>query len=271
VSTTIDFRTTETQPFILLPAFINGIGPFQFVLDTGAGVPIITEELAKTVALQNVEVKEALGAGGKKIGVSIGLAGSIIVGGSKVENAKVGIMETLPKCVGEGVIGYDFLKHFVVTIDYMHNTLTLAAPDELAGNDTFLSASMPLKLARPDRPIILVDVLVDGRNTYLFILDTGASQTVVSPALSQQMGVTSPQGDIILGAAGPVASSVGMLKSLRIGDSLLENVLVLVSDIFSPLNQAVGATMHGILGYNVLRRFKITIDYPNEKLQFQKE
>jgi predicted aspartyl protease len=270
MSTTIDIQTTETQPFILLPVFVNGKGPFSFVLDTGANAAIVTEDLAKTLALQNVEAKEAVGAGGKRTSVLVGQASSISVGAAKVENAKVGIMKTLPTCVGQGVVGYDFLKQYVVTIDYMQNKLTLTPSEEHNADDHMLHASMPLKLPRPDRPLILVDVLVNIQKTYQFALDTGASQTVVSPVLAEQMGMMSAPGDTLIGAAGAVTSSSGILKSLRIGDTSIEDVPVMISDIFSPLNQAVGTIIDGILGYNVLRRFSFMIDYPNGRLHFRR-
>jgi len=219
--------------------------------------------------LQNVEAKEAMGAGGRGISVRVGQARSISVGGSEVENAKVGIVKTLPKCIGQGVIGHDFLRKYVLTIDYRHNKLTFAEPEEYRGDDQFPHTSMPLRLARPDRPLILVDVLVNARKTYPFILDTGASQTVVSPLLAGQMGILSTREDAIIGAGGVVGSFAGRLKSLRIGDASLGGVPVIVSDIFSQLIQAVGTDMDGILGYNVLRRFKLIIDYPNARIQFQ--
>jgi predicted aspartyl protease len=268
MSTTIDIRTAETQPFILLPVVVNGKGPFQFVVDTGAGIPIVTEELAKTLALEHTEVKEALGTGGKKFEMLVGMAGSITVGEAKVANAKVGVMKTLPRCIGKGVIGYDFLRHFVVTIDYGRNTFTLLTPEEYKHNPALAGAFMPLRLARPDRPIILLDVRVDDRNTYQFILDTGASQTVVSPALAEQMSVESTGASTIIGASGAVTSSFGILRSLRIGSTSMENVPVAISDAFSPLSQAVATVVDGILGYNVLRAFRLTIDYPSGKLQF---
>jgi predicted aspartyl protease len=269
--TTIEIRTSEKQPFVILPVFINGEGPFDFVLDTGAGVSIVTDDLAGTLALHHVEAKDALGAGGSRISVRVRQASTIAVGGSVVENARVGIMKTLPKCIGQGIIGYDFLRHYVLTVDYGHHTLTLAAPEDSRGKDQSLPSSMPLKLARPDRPIILVDVLVNTRKAYQFILDTGASQTVVSPGLAQQMGMKDTRQDSLIGAGGDVTSSAGTLDSLRIGETSLEGVHVIAADVLSPLSQAVRVNIDGILGYNVLRKFKLIVDYPNELLWLDKQ
>ncbi len=263
----IDIRTSEGQPFILLPTFINSRGPFSFVLDTGAALSIVPEELAAGLAIRNIERKEALGAGGKRISISVGEATSMSVGGAEVQNARIGILETLPRCVGQGVIGYDFLRHYVVTIDYRNHTLSLEAPAEHAVDDQSARASMPLELARPDRPVILVRVVLNGDRTGQFILDTGASQSVISPDLAGRLGMKNMHTDTIIGAGGAVPSRAAALKSLRIGNSLLDEVAVIVADIFSPLNEAVGARIDGIIGYNVLAKFRLIIDYPGGRLR----
>ena len=198
----------------------------------------------------------------------LGQAGSISIGAATVENAKVGIMKTLPRCIGEGVVGYDFLRHYVLTIDHAQNKLTFALPEERKADDQMQYVSMPLKIPRVDRPLVLVDVVVDTQATYQFVLDTGASQTVVSPALAEREGVMSNEGGPLIGAAGAVTGSSGMLRSLRIGDTSIQNVRVMISDAFSPVTEAVGTTIDGILGYNVLRRFRIILNYPNGKIQF---
>ena len=35
------------QPLILLPVFVDGRGPYSFVLDTGAGPTLVSNELAE--------------------------------------------------------------------------------------------------------------------------------------------------------------------------------------------------------------------------------
>jgi len=269
--TVIDIRTLNSQPFIFLPVYIDGTGPYNFVLDTGAGISLITKDLAGNLQIKDARIKEALGAGSRRINVLVGQVGSISVGSSMVENINIGIMDALPQCIGQGIIGYDFLKHYVLTIDYPHDKLTLTAPEEEKNDGKLLQASLRFRFARPDRPVILVDVLVNARSTFQFVLDTGASQTIISPVIARQMGIKSTDVDAIVGAGGSFAAFAGTLDSLRVGDALLEKVEVVVSDIFSPLSLAAGTGMDGILGHNVLRNFTVIIDYPNERILLQKE
>ncbi len=196
---------------------------------------------------------------------------SISVGETKVEDLQVGIMKELPKCAGHGALGYNFLKEFILTIDYASNLLTFSSPQEKKSHDRSSQTYVPLRLAKPNRPIILVDVLVNALETYQFVLDTGASQTVVSPELAEQMPIKEIKADSIVGVGGPTRSLVGILKSLSVGQASLRNITVIVADIFSALSQAVGAKMDGILGFNFLNKFKLEIDYPNESLRFEEQ
>ena len=272
MSTTIRLQTSETQPFILLPAHVNGKGPFDFVLDTGASMSIMTEELASVIGIEGTEIKEGLGSAGRKIEVPLGKVDSISIGEIRVEDVRVGILKEYPKCVGShGALGYNFFKDFVLTIDYRRNLLTFTSPADKRHHGRLPRTNTPLRLARPDRPIPLVDVLINTRETYQFILDTGASQTIVSPELAQQMNITDTKPDLIIGAGGATKSSFGILKSLSIGKASLKNITVIVADIFSALGEAAEAKFDGILGFNFLSNFLLEIDYPNRNLRFKEQ
>jgi predicted aspartyl protease len=271
MSTTIRIQTTETQPFILLPTYVNGKGPFNFVLDTGAAMSILTKELAERIRVEGTEVKEALGAAGQKIEMPLGRVKSISIGEAKAEDVQVGITKEIPKCVGAlGALGYNFLKGFVLTVDYESNLLMLSSPSDETSQARSMQTDVPLRLAKPGRPILLVNVLINSQETYPFILDTGASQTIVSPELAQRMGIGGTSADSIIGVGGAIQSAVGLLMSLSIGEATLSNVPVIVADIFSSLSQAVGTKFDGVLGFNFLSKFKIEIDYPNGRLRLQK-
>lgn len=123
------FNIVQT-PFVVAPAIINDKGPFDFVIDTGAGTTMATEETAMYFVLQNIETKDAMGIGGTNLQVRLGHVETISVGEARVENAKVAVMKSLPKCVGQGVVGYDFLRRFVMTIDYPLKKFSLASSND---------------------------------------------------------------------------------------------------------------------------------------------
>src|SRR2546428_14042823 len=65
-SSRIKFRLAGgEQPLILLPGTVNGQGPFQFILDTGAGTSLLSPELAQKTGANIIGANEGRSAGGK--------------------------------------------------------------------------------------------------------------------------------------------------------------------------------------------------------------
>src|SRR5262249_23645317 len=130
---TVKFRLTGgAQPLILIPVRVNDRGPFEFILDTGAGTSLLSSELAKELEIKNLGSKEGEGGGGK-IAVSLAKVGSLAVGEMRFQNVDVAIVDLrqIGAAVGaklDGDIGYNFLKHFRLTIDYRDSTVRLENP-----------------------------------------------------------------------------------------------------------------------------------------------
>jgi hypothetical protein len=59
-------------------------------------------------------------------------------------------------------------------------------------------------------------------------------------------------------------ASLATLERVKVGNTELEGVSVAVSDFVEQLSRAVGTEIKGIVGYNFLKAFRLTIDYPQE-------
>jgi predicted aspartyl protease len=53
-----------------------------------------------------------------------------------------------------------------------------------------MSREVTFKLAGAHAPLILVPTFVNGQGPYDFVLDTGASATLLSPELAERLGLT---------------------------------------------------------------------------------
>lgn len=260
--------TDPSSPFIFLPTMINGRGPYKFVLDTGAGMTVLTDELAMKLGLTETGVRDAIGAPGIKLSVRLGVLDSLSVGDAGVNHLEVGFLAHLPKCTGDGALGYNFLKNYRVTIDYPRNLLSLSRPAVEPGQGADAEDVLELRLARHDRPLILVEAVVNGSGPYQFVLDTGASLTVISKELSRQISMpTKPSGNVS-GAGGGSPASSGMIRTLAVGKVTGNDVAVCTADIFPALSEAIGTRIDGILGYNFLRHYTISLDYPEGAIRF---
>ena len=270
-SSKVKFRLAGgTQPLILLPVRVNGQGPFDFILDTGAGTSLLSTELAKQLDVKILGSKEGHSAGGK-VSVSLGKVDSLTLGETKLEGVEVGVVDLahIGRAVGaklDGDLGYNFLKHFRVTIDYRDFELRLEDPRRVESFARGAQTEVAIRLAAPAKPLILVDVHANGRGPFQFAIDTGTSTTAITPDLARELRLeTSPVGAGTTGGA-PVDFSAGSLQSFQLGGAKVDNVAVVVADFFNMLSAAVGAKLDGIVGYNFLRNYKVVIDYPGETL-----
>lgn len=274
--TRVNFRLAGgAQPLILVPASVNGDGPHEFILDTGAGISLLTPEIAKRVGATIKETTEGMGAGGK-VSISLGVVESMAIGQANASNVQVAITSELQRIgavIGaevDGNIGYSYLKNFRLTLDYQEHTLQLTdAEREPNGNGQFAHSEIRFKLAHPSKPLVLIPVLLNDEGPYIFALDTGASTTVVSSEVARVLAIESTGIPQITGAGGALQGSRGVARSLAVGNARLENLAIVTADFLTMLSQVVKTKLDGIIGYNFLKEFKVTIDYPNETLRLE--
>ena len=258
------------QPLILLPVHVNNHGPFEFILDTGAGTSLLSSELAKQLAVKIIGSKEGQSAGGK-VAVSLAKVDSLAVGETKLGEVDVGVVDLthIGRTVGakiDGDLGYNFLKHFRVTINYRDCELRLDDPKRVETLARGAQTEISIRLANPAKPLLLVDVHANGRGPFQFAIDTGTSTTAITPELAKQLDVTtSPVGAGTTGGAA-VDFHAGLLQSFQLGGAKIDNMAIVVADFFTMLSAAVGAKLDGIVGYNFRRNYNVVIDYPGETL-----
>lgn len=271
-SAKVNFRLAGgAQPLILLPVKVNDRGPFDFILDTAAGTSLLSSELAKELAVKILGSKEGQGAGGK-ISVSMAKADSIAIGEMQRDDIDVAIVDlrSIGAAVGaqiDGDIGYNFLKHFRITIDYRDSTIRLDDPKRIESLAYGAKTEAPIRLANPAKPLILVDVHLNGRGPFQFAIDTGTSTSAIMPELAKELSLATSEIPPITAGGGQIQASAATLNAFQLGGAKIDNMAVVVSDFFSMLSAAVGAKLDGIVGYNFLRNYKVVIDYPGENLQ----
>jgi hypothetical protein len=110
---------------------------------------------------------------------------------------------------------------------------------------------------------VLVPVMVNGTGPYLFLLDTGATSTMLSPTLATRLRL-SPAGSAVQETAtyaGPVAL---VRASLAVGRVACRDVEV----IATPLDavQELDRRIAGVLGQDVLRSTNWWLDYQGRVL-----
>jgi hypothetical protein len=185
----VHFRLAGGQnPLILVPVQVNSRGPYQFILDTGASHCLVSQELSATLGVQPEEEQDATGAGGR-VKLALGHVSSLTVGSVRRENVRVAITDQLGLISAairthvDGGLGFGFLKDFVVTIDYRERVLRLTPPADGHIEDAPGGGLIPLRLASPSKPLVLVPVVVNDQGRFNSRLILGPPERWFLPSL----------------------------------------------------------------------------------------
>ena len=127
-------------------------------------------------------------------------------------------------------------------------------PDTLIAQIRAGAARSELRATSVELPLVgtatlpLVEVMVNGRGPYRFLIDLGSNVVAVNNAVAVEAGgnvlVDRPRGDII------------RFDSVSLGSLILESVVAAGYDSLD---------VDGVLGYNVLQYQSFVLDYPNQR------
>jgi predicted aspartyl protease len=99
-----------------------------------------------------------------------------------------------------------------------------------------------------------------------FLLDTGASPTVLDPRLARKLHLEQfPASISVLG--GSVQAEAAIVPSLNFGPMQRDNVSVLIEDL-SFLQKALPVRVDGVIGLDVLGQSAFVIDYASREIHF---
>ena len=282
--TVVPVELANSRPVIKVR--VNGEKtPLRFVLDTGSGMCVISNDAAQRLGVRAVArggMARAVGGGGR-FEIIYGFLSSLQLGEARVENVPVYIRQFHNKQEPvDGYVGLAVLAKYLASVDYGRRELMLARGDEARALQAAQAvrpeaAAAPAEgLPRPaffELPIRATSsgfwssaVKIDGVDAPLnFIVDTGASISVVAAELfeREEMSRFEQKSRLrIYGAAG-VTEDVPLLllPQINIGGAYNHaNLPAAVLDM-APINETAGFEQAGIIGGNVLRHFRVTFDF----------
>ena len=262
----VPMRVLANAPYI--DARINDHGPFTFGLDTGSMNSPLARELAETMGFDSRPTVRT----GQPTVFTVG--SSTTLSTVKASFTSFANLWALPGTRIYGDIGQNALKDFVVEFDYAGGIFTVYDPKrfEYHGGGTVLPATWFMNYD----PQIDGEITVPGLPPIKtkFTLDTGAGGTVISAPLvsahdlARHVVATMPaprSAPLADGVNGIVFDTVtARIDAIRIGPYDLKRPLVALSrDTQGTFAMAeVGVN----LGGNVLRRFKVIVDYPHQRV-----
>lgn len=275
--TVLSFELIDSRP--ILKVRVNGEKePLRFVLDTGSGMSVISEQTASKLGLRPIArggMARAVGGGGK-FEIVYGFLSSLEIGDVKVENVPVYMRRFYgDRNLVDGYLGLSVITRFFAAVDYGDRTFRLVRSrqsDNLDLLQTSIGNVRPVAADVVEIPVrttssgfLSGEVRLEGiERPQNFIIDTGATISVISEklaALDELAHHITPDRMRIFGAAGVTEDVRTMLlPSVKLGTSSREKISAAVLDLES-LNETTGFTQDGILGGNFLRHFRVSFDF----------
>lgn len=276
-SITIDFKSSSN--LIIIPVAINNSDTLNFILDTGVKYPIITElpfvNKLNLNYLQPIDVK-GLGDGEeltayKSGNNTISLNGLVAYDQEihMIINESFQISQILGIPV-HGMIGFNLFKDYVVKIDYETHKITLTKPDYFTYKQRDKDIVLPL-IFEQNKPFVKMSIVTDKNEEVpvKLLVDTGASDAIwLSPNSDSRISIPEKNVEMFLGRglSGELFGKKGRIGALWVGPLVLYEPIVAFPD-----NQTVEmltgqSDRNGTLGAEILRRFMVTMDYPNKRI-----
>ena len=122
---------------------------------------------------------------------------------------------------------------------------------------------------------LVVEAKWDKHGPYHFLIDTGASVTLISPELAARYGEKNPFPPdtplVRVKSAGGETALLAptMIRRLELDGARFEDVQALIYDC-APLSAHLGMKIDAILGFPLFRETLLTLDYPHSQVTLQR-
>ncbi len=259
-------------------------------IDTGASGLLLSRSSAISAGLvPEAEIKTGGIGDDGPTGAYVTHVDHLKIGGMEFHNCMVRVVEKRSALEVDGLIGSDVFRNYLVTLDIPSREVRLAplpkrpeegkAPESLATDDD--ESSSPARPAPQDGYIapemkdwtrvyrvghqLIVPTRIGNAPLKLFVLDTGASEGLISPRAARE--VTHVSSDDLARVSG----ISGKVKKVQEADEVTitfagvqQKLRGMRSIDTSNLSHGVGLEIAGFIGFPTLRELVLTIDYRDD-------
>jgi len=264
---------------IVVETWLNGRGPYNFLLDTGIATSLITDPyLGQELDLPMQGRFLVAGAGEERPleAFQIPAVAVRLLGGIEAPKLPFLILSddvlNLSGYVGmpiHGLLGSDVFRSFVVEIDPEGQLLLMHEPTHYRSPRGGRWARLPLDM-EGRKAYLTLPVQIDASRTLpmKLVLDTGAGHALSLETTSDtrlQLPATRLRTPLGRGLNGSINGYLGRVPALQLGRYRMPSLLTSFPDAADVALRAE-VPRNGNLGFELLKRFRVIIDYQHNVL-----
>ena len=164
---------------VMAPVFVNGVGPFAFVIDTGASSTVIAPRVARrlNLPLDAINNKLLRGITGSELVPTV-VVDEIVAGGIRLTNSRLPVVEPRVFAEADGIFGADAFARGCLVVNFMRAKLAITDRGCPRAGDDWEVVRARMQFGG----LVVVDARV-GKTHAVAIIDTGAEHSLGNPAL----------------------------------------------------------------------------------------
>jgi hypothetical protein len=255
---------------VMAPVFVNGVGPFAFVVDTGASSSVISPRVVAKLALKPDpnEVRMLRGITGAEVVASVAVA-SITAGEITLANNQLPIVEPRVFADADGIFGADAFARGCLHVKFNVATVAILRRGCPRVDESWEILRAELRFG--GLPVVRARV---GKTVVLAIVDTGAERSLGNRALllaeKMEQGLLDPASrrQVFAATSQAVFGHLLPVQGVRLGTIDVDNLQLVFGDfeVFRMWGAEQAPAI--VLGMDVLGTTQaMMIDYQRKELR----
>lgn len=256
---------------MIIPVYLNGEGPYDFILDSGVGPMIITDSLLveqfdtgkmSTYTLQGAgEVIKIEAFYTNRIKAQIGKASIQHIPTVFLKDDPFQISAYLGRPI-HGILGSTFFHSFLIKVNYKSKRLRFYS---FSSRTRRKGTPVPIDI-HYRKPYVRAEITQDQEAAVpvLLLVDSGASHALSLEALEEKpfpQPETTIPANLGIGLNGLVSGNIGRIDQLKLGSFKVQQVIASYPDYADIGAKIDTPSRNGTMGAELLTRFKVTYDY----------
>lgn len=259
-------RKIETR--LTVPVQVNGKGPYNFIVDSGADTSVVGIRIARSLQLPLGETAFLNGMTSRDIVDRVKVS-ELTVGATTVRNLQLPALHETD-LGGDGMIGIDALVEQRLLLDFERRTIKVE------------DARVPIRtlpgeivvIARRHRGQLILTQVRAGGLPLDAVIDTGSQVTIGNLALRDRLSRKGRTKFVDIAVTGVTGVTINLqmatVPELRLGPVVLHNVPMAFADVPPFRLFGLGDEPAMLIGTDLLESFRrVSLDFRARKVRFQ--